>query len=168
MVAFLPSEVTVRLEVASMSDAIIKTIEIAAPVSTVWDALIDHEKFGSWFRVALDQPFAVGQPSTGYMTYPGYEDYRWEARVVAIEPPTRFAFEWPATGGDKELMESGIAVPEWTLVEFRLEPTAAGTLLTVTESGFDEVPKPRRTNVMRDNDGGWAEQVRNIKAYVEG
>lgn len=150
-----------------MSDSIVKTIEIAAPVPKVWDALVDHEKFGSWFRVALDQPFAVGQPSTGHMTYPGYEDYRWVARVVAIEPMTRFAFDWPATGGNKELMEAGVPVPEWTRVEFRLEPTSEGTRLTVTESGFDQVPEPRRTNVMRDNDGGWAEQVQNIRTYAE-
>ncbi|GGA05603.1 vanillate O-demethylase oxidoreductase VanB [Sphingobium fuliginis] len=154
-------------EVAYMPDSIAKTIEIAAPVERVWDALIDHEKFGSWFRVALDHPFAVGAASTGYMTYPGYEDYRWEARVVAIEPMTRFAYEWPATGGDKELMESGVAVSEWTLVEFMLEPTALGTRLTVTESGFDKVPEPRRSNVMRDNEGGWAEQVKNIRDYAE-
>lgn len=150
-----------------MTDSITKTIEIAAPVEKLWDALIDHEKFGIWFRVALDQPFIVGQPSTGHMTYPGYEDYRWEARIVAIEPMTRFALEWPATGGDKELMESGVAVPEWTLVEFMLEPTENGTRLTVTESGFDKVPEPRRSNVMRSNDGGWAEQVKNIRDYVE-
>lgn len=151
-----------------MTDSIIKTIEIAAPPSAVWDALTDHRKFGSWFRVALDQPFQVGQRSTGHMTYPGYEDYRWEARVVAIEPMTRFAYEWPATGGDKTLMESGVEVAEWTLVEFILEPTERGTRLTVTESGFDKVPEPRRANVMRSNDGGWAEQVRNIRDYVEG
>lgn len=151
-----------------MPDAITKSIDIAAPLEKVWDALIDHEKFGNWFRIALDQPFAVGQSSTGHMTYPGYEDYRWEARIVAIEPMTRFAFEWPATGGDKALMESGVPVPEWTLVTFLLEPVAAGTRLTVTESGFDAVPEPRRSNVMRDNDGGWAQQVQNIRAYAEG
>jgi uncharacterized protein YndB with AHSA1/START domain len=151
-----------------MSDSIIKTIEIAAPIDKVWDALIDHEKFGVWFRVALDRPFAVGKASTGHMTYPGYEQYRWEARVVAIEPMKRFAYEWPATGGDKELMESGSAVPEWTLVEFVLKPVGDGTRLTVTESGFDRVPEPRRSNVMRSNDGGWAEQVKNIRDYVGG
>ena len=151
-----------------MPDSIIKTIDIAAPVEKVWDALIDYRKFGNWFRVALDQPFAVGEPSTGYMTYPGYEDYRWEARVLAIEPMRRFAFEWPATGGDKELMESGVAVDEWMLVEFLLEPIPDGTRLTVIESGFDKVPEPRRTNVMRDNDGGWTEQVQNVRKYVEG
>ena len=151
-----------------MSDSIVKMVEIAAPVAKVWDALIDHRKFGAWFNVALDQPFAVGQPSTGHMTYPGYEGYRWEARIIAIEPMTRFVFEWPATGGDKELMESGAAVDEWTCVEFRLEPDDDCTWLTVIESGFDKVPEPRRTNVMRSNDGGWAEQVQNIRAYVEG
>lgn len=151
-----------------MANSIIKSIEIAAPLAKVWDALIDHEKFGTWFRVALDQPFVVGYASTGHMTYPGYEDYRWEARIVAIEPMTRFAYEWPATGGDKGLMDSGVAVPEWTLVEFALEPMPGGTRLTVTESGFDKVLEPRRSNVMRSNDGGWAEQVKNIRDYVEG
>lgn len=151
-----------------MLNSITKTIEIAAPVERVWDALTDHEKFGTWFRVALDQPFIVGQPSTGHMTYPGYEDYRWEARVVAIEPMKRFAYEWPATGGDKELMERSTTVPEWTLVEFLLEPVGDSTRLTVTESGFDKVPEPRRSDVMRSNDGGWTEQVRNIRDYVEG
>lgn len=151
-----------------MPDAIVKTIDIAASTEKVWDALTDHASFGAWFRVALDQPFVAGQRSTGHMTYPGYEDYRWEARVVAIEPMTRFAFEWPATGGDKALMDSGVPVPEWTLVTFALEPIATGTRLTVTESGFEAVPEPRRTNVMRNNDGGWALQVLNIRAYVGG
>lgn len=151
-----------------MVDSISKSIEIAASIERVWDALIDHEKFGTWFQVALDQPFVAGEASTGHMTYPGFEEYRWEARVVAIEPMRRFAFEWPATGGDKQLMDSGVPVPEWTLVEFLLEPAGSGTLLTVTESGFDKVPEPRRSNVMRSNDGGWAEQVKNIQKYVEG
>ena len=56
---------------------------------------------------------------------------------------------------------------EWTLVEFILEPAGDGTVLTVTESGFDKVPEPRRSDVMRSNDGGWAEQVQNIRRYVE-
>lgn len=148
-----------------MTDSIIKTIDIAAPIAKVWDALTDHQKFGAWFLVALDQPFAVGQTTTGRMTYPGYEHCPWESRTVAIEPMTRFAFEWPATGGDEEAIRSG--VPEWMLVEFVLEPTAAGTKLTVTESGFDKVPEPRRSNILRSNDGGWVEQMENIRRYVE-
>jgi len=149
-----------------MSDIITKTVEIAAPVTKVWDALTDHEKFGTWFQVALDQPFVVGERSTGQMTYPGFEHFPWESRTVAIEPMRRFAFEWPATGGDEAAILEG--VEEWTLVEFRLEAIENGTRLTVTESGFEHVPEPRRSNVLRDNAGGWAEQVENIRRYVEG
>lgn len=145
--------------------SIIRTIDIAAPLERVWSSLTDHKKFGAWFQVALDQPFAVGQPSTGHMTYPGFEDYRWAARVVAIEPMHRFAYEWPATGGDKEAIAAGVA--EWTLVEFILEPLTSGTRLTVTESGFENVPEPRRTNVIRSNSGGWTEQMNNIRDYAE-
>lgn len=151
-----------------MTDSIIRAIDIAAPIEKVWDALVDHEKFGTWFRVALDQSFVAGDASTGHMTYPGYEDYDWSAKIVAIEPMTRFAFSWPATGGDKEAMKTGVPDSEWTLVEFVLEPTASGTRLTVTESGFDKVPEPRRSSVMRSNEGGWTQQVENIRNYVEG
>jgi hypothetical protein len=51
-------------------------------------------------------------------------------------------------------------------VEFRLEATAGGTLLTVTESGFEKIPAARRDEAFRKNDGGWAQQMRNIQAYV--
>ncbi len=149
-----------------MADSIIKTIEIAAPLEKVWDAITDHEKFGAWFLVALDQPFVVGQSTTGHMTYAGYEHFPWESRTVAIEPMTRFAFIWPATGGDEEAIHNG--VPEWTLVEFLLEPITAGMRLIVVESGFDAVPEPRRSNILRSNEGGWAEQVQNIRRYVSG
>src|SRR6266705_2096609 len=53
-----------------------------------------------------------------------------------------------------------------TLVEFRLEKTATGTLLTLTESGFDKVPAGRRAEAYRMNDGGWTQQVENIDTQV--
>ncbi|HJU33110.1 MAG TPA: vanillate O-demethylase oxidoreductase VanB, partial [Hyphomicrobiaceae bacterium] len=54
-----------------MSDRIEKTIELNAPVSRVWRALIDYREFGTWFRVDLDGPFVPGQASRGHITYPG-------------------------------------------------------------------------------------------------
>src|SRR6266480_1395969 len=53
-----------------------------------------------------------------------------------------------------------------TLVEFRLEKTANGTVLTVTESGFDKLPADRRLEAFRRNEGGWAEQIKNVEAYL--
>jgi len=53
-------------------------------------------------------------------------------------------------------------------VEFRLEPTATGTRLTVVESGFDALPSHRRDEAWRMNDRGWSIQVQNIQAHVDG
>lgn len=147
-----------------MSDTIEKSITIAAPVERVWEALTDHRQFGSWFRVALDQPFAIGTPSTGHMTYPGYEHVPWTAEIVEITPPERFVYRWP-TGGEPGI---GSPPPEWTTVTFTLTPVDGGTRVTVVEDGFDRVPEARRADAVRQNTPGWEEQMRNIAAYVAG
>jgi len=98
------------------------------------------------------------------MTYPGYEHLKWEARVVAMEEPSFFAFTWHpyAVDPDKDYSDE----PP-TRVEFRLAPDGEGTALTVTESGFDSIPAERRDEALRMNTGGWEAQVRNVKAHVE-
>jgi activator of Hsp90 ATPase-like protein len=53
-----------------------------------------------------------------------------------------------------------------TLVEFKLEQPANGTLLLLTESGFDKIPAGRRLEAFPRNDGGWTEQMKNIETYV--
>jgi uncharacterized protein YndB with AHSA1/START domain len=78
-----------------MSDRIEKSVELNAPIERVWRALVDHEEFGAWFRVKLDQPFVPGGVSTGQMTYPGYEHLPWKAQVVAMDEPRLFSFRWP-------------------------------------------------------------------------
>jgi uncharacterized protein YndB with AHSA1/START domain len=148
-----------------MTDRIEKSVEIAAPLERVWRALTDHEAFGAWFRVSLDGPFAAGETSTGHITHPGYEHVRWEAVVERIEPPTLFSFRWHPYAIDPEIDYS--AEPT-TLVEFRLEPIATGTRLTVTESGFEALPEHRRPDALRMNERGWAAQMANIAAYVQG
>jgi uncharacterized protein YndB with AHSA1/START domain len=146
-----------------MDDQIERRIEINAPVSRVWRALTDYNAFGEWFRVRIDQPFAPGQASTGRMTVPGYEHVKWEATVERVEPERLFAFSWHPYAVDPDRDYS--SEPP-TLVEFRLEPTTAGTRLTVTESGFDRIPVERRPEALRMNSKGWPAQLRNIGTYV--
>ena len=146
-----------------MSDRVEKSIEINAPIERVWRALTDHKEFGAWFRVRLDGPFVVGSRSRGQMTYPGFEDFPWDARVLVMEEPHRFAFEWPHI----EAADEDADQAPWTRVEFTLAPIPAGTRLTVVESGFDALPPERRVEFMRRNEQGWAEQAGNIKAHAE-
>ncbi len=148
---------------ATIADRIERSVEIAAPASRVWRALTDSREFGTWFRARIDAPFEVGRRSLGQMTYPGYEHMAWEADIVAIEPETYFAFRWPQTADGRASGD----VPT-TLVEFRLEPIAGGTRVTVLESGFEALPEPLRSNAMRENSGGWEIQMENIRAHVTG
>jgi len=146
-----------------MSDSIQKRIELKAPVSRVWRALSDHREFGEWFRVSIDQPFAAGRTVKGHILYPGYEHLTWEATVEAIEPERLFSFRWHPYAIDPKVDYSGEPT---TLVEFRLEAVEGGTMLTVTESGFDAIPEHRRAEAFRMNDRGWAIQVENIARHV--
>jgi len=148
-----------------MSDRIEKTIEIAAPVARVWRAVTDHEEFGAWFRVDLDGPFEVGRISRGRVTYPGYEHIPWQARVEVIEPQSLFVFSWPQYDVEND---EDCADQPWTRVEFRLEPIAAGTRLTIVESGFEALPPERRESRKRLNDDGWTTQCGNFRAHVGG
>jgi uncharacterized protein YndB with AHSA1/START domain len=149
------------------ADRILKRIALQAPVERVWRALTDYKEFGEWFRVKLDGPFVVGQVSRGQITYPGCEHVKWEAMVEKMEPGKLFSFTWPhAKSLDKADYSPDYSGEPRTLVEFRLEKTSHGTLLVVTESGFDKIPRDRRDEAFRMNDGGWTEQMKNIENYV--
>jgi uncharacterized protein YndB with AHSA1/START domain len=146
-----------------MSDRIEKQIQLKAPVSRVWRAITDHHEFGEWFRVKLNGPFKAGEISSGNITHPGYEHVRWHAVVKEIVPERLFSFTWHPYAIDPNVDYSH-ETP--TLVEFKLEKTPTGTLLLLTETGFDKIPAERRLEAFRKNDGGWAQQMTNIESHV--
>ena len=148
------------------TDRIQKEIVLNAPRSRVWSAISDARQFGEWFKVDLSgAKFEAGQPVSGKMTYPGYEGMPFEIVVDRIEPETLFSFRWHPYDIDPEKDNSAEPM---TLIEFVLEDVDSGTKLTVTESGFDQVPLSRRAEAFRSNEEGWTIQVQNVKAYVEG
>jgi uncharacterized protein YndB with AHSA1/START domain len=145
------------------SNSIEKRIELKAPVSRVWKALTDHREFNTWFGVKLETPFVPGKASRGNIAYPGYEHLVMEVVVQKIEAERLFSYTWHPYAIDPKVDYSN-ETP--TLVEFRLEKTATGTLLVVTESGFDKIPAARRAEAIRMNDNGWGQQMTNIEKHV--
>ena len=145
-----------------MSNRIEKRIELDAPPARVWRALTDHREFGEWFRVTLDGPFVPGQVR-GSVAYPGYEHLKWEATVQKMEPERLFSFTWHPYAIDPDV-DYRSEPP--TLVEFRLEAKEGGTVLFLTESGFDAIPQGRRFEAFRMNERGWTEQMKNIERHV--
>jgi len=144
-------------------DRIEKKILLRASRSRVWGALTDAREFSDWFRVDLRGQFAVGKEIRGQVTYPGYEHLTMTARVERMDPERLFSFRWHPAAIDPKVDYSGEPT---TLVEFRLEEAPEGTLLTVTESGFQALPVARQGFAHEANSGGWEEQLRNIERHV--
>lgn len=147
-----------------LTDRIEKDVLLKVPLARVWRALSNAEEFGDWFGVALKgKTFAVGQHVQGQITSPGYEHLVFDVLVERIEPQRLLAFRWhpyavnPNTDYSQE---------PTTLVEFELKAIEGGTLLTMVESGYDNVPPARRLEAFRMNSGGWDEQMENIKKHV--
>jgi uncharacterized protein YndB with AHSA1/START domain len=166
-------------------DKIEKNVTVRAPVSRVWRAISDAKEFGEWFGVKLEGKFVEGReirgifdegldeaaiiehqkkiglpPSTVKMPEPSAVF----CTVEKIEPERYFSFRWIPYGIDADADPKNEPT---TLVEFRLEPVAEGTRLTIVESGFDKVPAHRRERAFRMNEGGWAAQAENVRKYVE-
>ena len=53
-----------------------------------------------------------------------------------------------------------------TLVAFTLEEVPDGVMLTVTESGFDQIPIERRSKAFGANEQGWNIMVKVLEKYV--
>ncbi len=81
-----------------------------------------------------------------------------------MEPERLFSFTCDPYAIDPNVDYSGEPA---TLVEFKLEPKGGGTLLTVTETGFDAIPKDRQFEAYRMNEAGWTEQLQNIERHVK-
>ena len=147
----------------SSTNEIRKHLLIKAPQARVWRAITDADQFGAWFHVKLESGFVVGQPTSGQITYQGWEHVRFTLHTEALEPETRFAYRWHPYAVD---MKKDYSAEPMTLVEFLLEAQDGGTLVTVIESGFDRLPPERIAEALRMNERGWAEQLDNIRAYV--
>ena len=144
-------------------NSISREIQINAEPHAVWAALTDAKEFGAWFQVALDGPFVIGETTTGKMTYPGSEGIPWVSVTEMLDAPKRFLFRWP----DCPPGEDPGPDTHWLTVDFNLQPQDGGTLVTVTETGFDALPEERRVSMLRSNREGWEIQTKNLKNHVE-
>ena len=89
---------------------------------------------------------------------------RWQhEHLDRIEPERVFAFRWHPYAIDPT---KDYSQEPTTLVTFELSPVAGGTLLKISESGFDRVPLERRADAFTANEGGWEHQSKLIEKYL--
>jgi len=144
------------------TDRIEKTTVLRAPQTRVWRALTDVSQFSAWFGITLTEPFTAGRTVTGQLSMKG-QQFTIDFAIDRLDPEQYFAYRWHPYAIDPK---TDYSAEPMTLVEFRLKTVPEGTELTVIESGFDKIPKHRRDEAYRMNDGGWKSQIENLRRYV--
>lgn len=156
------------------NDQIHKEIVLKSSRNQVWRAISDSACFGSWFGAEFDGPFVAGSQMLGRIV-PTQVDPEvaklqephtgkpFHILVDLIEPMNQFAFRWHPYAVDPL---GDYSHEPMTLVTFALSDVAGGTLLAITESGFDQIPAGRRAQAYQANDGGWKHQTKLIEKYL--
>ena len=141
-----------------------RTIEINAPRERVWRALTNPQELSAWFQVKIEGDIAPETDVWMTSTHVGYGGQRFRVRFREMTPPERFVWEWHPGEVDPNVDYS--REPR-TTVTFTLEPSARGTRLSVSETGFDDISLTRRAKVYKDNSQGWPEVLVWLQTYVE-
>jgi uncharacterized protein YndB with AHSA1/START domain len=155
------------------TDRIQKKIVLHAPLKRVWTALADSSEFGTWFGMKFDGPFVPGALMRGVIVptkvnadvakaQQKYEGMPVEITIEKMEHERLFSFRWHPYAIEKGVDYS--AEPT-TLIVFVLEETEDGVMLTVTESGFDQIPLARRVKAFTANAEGWGMVLKLIEEY---
>jgi uncharacterized protein YndB with AHSA1/START domain len=156
------------------TDRIEKKVLLRAPRKRVWRALADSKEFGHWFGMKFDGPFTPGAVVRGVISpskvnaevaqaQKAHEGVAFDITIEKMEPERLFSYRWHPGA-----VEPGMdySAEPMTLVEFVLEETAEGVLLTIRETGFDRIPLARRAKAFTANEGGWTIMVKVIEEYL--
>lgn len=149
---------------SSDTDRIERSIVLNAARSRVWRALSNAEEFGDWFGVDLKgKTFVPGQRVQGHMTIKGHEDCLFDIVVERVEPEQLLSYRWHPYAMDARV---DYEKEPRTVVTFTLKDAGDGTLFTVLETGFDNVPPERRLEAFRMNSRGWEAQMGRLQRHV--
>jgi uncharacterized protein YndB with AHSA1/START domain len=144
-------------------DRIERETVINAPVERVWELITEAVHLGRWFG---DAGAEIDLRPGGAMVLRWTEGGTSRGRVVAVEPPTRFAYRWAPfkDPGGQEPVDGNS-----TLVEFTLQPEGDATRLRVVESGFASLAtsEEQRARNFNGNTEGWERETDELRAYAQ-
>lgn len=133
------------------------TIDIAAPIETVWNGITDPVTISRYMMGAkVRTDWGVGHAITwsGEMNGKPYED---KGEILAVEQPSRLQMShWSPLSGVEDSPE------HYHIVTYDLESTAAGTTLRLTQTNN---PTPDAANEMAAK--GWTPMLETLKEILE-
>lgn len=128
----------------------------------LWQAWTNPEELARWFAPEVELELRPG----GRLRL-GWPDQNDEAHgtVEIVDPPRRLVFRWRPFTADvlpsapKDVM---------TTVEILIEPHHYGSILRLTESGFDGLEPAAMPRGIADNEYGWDDCLAALRSVVLG
>jgi uncharacterized protein YndB with AHSA1/START domain len=143
---------------ATATFSVERSIWIAAPRERVWRAITEPKQIEQWFSPGTAwslSAMAVGGRLSVYD--PATDSHKYIQVIELIDPPHRFV-----TRSEPEPPMPGY-VSAWTLEEEK-----GGTRVTITHSGYEQVPDDTRHTNLEQNAFGFGMMMENLRAMVEG
>lgn len=144
-----------------MQDTIQREVTINASKKRIYEAIANPEQVTKWFPETLEGSYTVGeQPIFGFGDHG-----KNRICIIAAQPHEYFAYRW--VPGANHYLGDVLKVPN-TLVEFRITEQADGTCkVTLTESGFANLPRELMESAFNQNSAGWDFMLGRLEKYFE-
>jgi uncharacterized protein YndB with AHSA1/START domain len=140
-----------------LKDLVEREITIAASIERAFAALTDPALYPTWGPERIEGKLVPGERPV--LDFGPAGGGKVAIYVVAFEPPSYFAYRWAQGVTDPAAMLADPLQGPHTLVEFRLEPIAAGTRVRVIESGLSALPGMEGVDLeqaIKNMGSGWA------------
>ncbi len=139
-------------------NTITRTLDLAHPQPQVWAALTTLDGLTGWFGSHADGQIRPGHDVR--MRWAEHDDFTKILAIKVVDPMSVFAYTWSVNGAPE-------GDPRQTYVEFTLTATATGTRLTVTETGFAQLPDEWLAASYQGNTEGWRTQLDKLPVYLD-
>lgn len=133
-----------------------KSFHLKAPISKVWEALTKPALIKQYFfGTETDTDWKKGSPIYFRGTWDGkqYED-KGTIADIAPEKFVQYTY-WSAFSGTEDKPEN------YSNVRYELSPATEGTLLTITQDGFDSEEK------LAHSETSWSQVMEGLRKLVE-
>lgn len=142
-----------------MQNVIEREITIKAPKEKIYDAIANPELVVKWFPDAIEGTYAVGEQLV--FEFEGHG--KTTVLVVDAKPYEYFSYRW-VPGASHFIGDlSSVAT---TLVEFKITEEQDGVCkVTMTETGFADLPAEVAEEAFKQNSGGWDFMLGRLGKY---
>ena len=133
---------------------ITRSIDIAAPITTVWSALTEADLIAQWFGDSAEFEAVAG--GTGFFGWSEHGKFR--VLVEQADRPRLLVYRWAREA------DTDPAPGNSTVVRIELSEIDGGTRLALVESGFEQLRNPEAAHA--DNQGGWTAELGELVAFL--